>query len=245
ESKPAEKRPERHESLAIYDFMVSRWRDKVTSRPPSPSGSSSHDIFAPSSEFSLLLLLPHLGFIDGLRFFSDTRRLFLSVDLTAPILMVSPNLLSKDPRGMSLLPFYDFMVSRWRDRVTSRPPSPSGSSSHDIFAPSSEFSLLLLLPHLGFIDGLRFFSDPRRLFLSVDLTAPILMGREAIPFSRPYRTHPDGSCKFLTARKRVGPFPARRLAWRRVSHHSLDRHSSPDFTSDSSSSGSSSDSTSD
>ncbi|GKB62958.1 hypothetical protein Tco_0919144, partial [Tanacetum coccineum] len=42
--------------------------------------------------------------------------------------------------------------------------------------------------------------------------------------------------------KRVGPFPARRLAWRRVSHHSSDRHSSPDFTSDSSSSGLSSDS---
>ncbi|GJR13282.1 putative reverse transcriptase domain-containing protein [Tanacetum coccineum] len=40
----------------------------------------------------------------------------------------------------------------------------------------------------------------------------------------------------------VGPFPARRLAWRRVSHHSSDRHSLPDFTSDSSSSGSSSDS---
>ncbi|GJT98642.1 hypothetical protein Tco_1094160, partial [Tanacetum coccineum] len=49
----------------------------------------------------------------------------------------------------------------------------------------------------------------------------------------------------------VGPFPARRLAWRRVSHHSSDRHSSPDFTLDlsfsdssldSSSSGSSSDS---
>ncbi|GJR60629.1 hypothetical protein Tco_1502791 [Tanacetum coccineum] len=43
----------------------------------------------------------------------------------------------------------------------------------------------------------------------------------------------------------VGPFPARRLAWRRVSHHSLDSHSSPDFTSDSSSSSSSSDSSSD
>ncbi|GJS29208.1 hypothetical protein Tco_0489828 [Tanacetum coccineum] len=39
-----------------------------------------------------------------------------------------------------------------------------------------------------------------------------------------------------------GPFPARRLAWRRVSHRSSDRHSSPDFTSDSSSSSSSSDS---
>ncbi|GKF63297.1 hypothetical protein Tco_0186745, partial [Tanacetum coccineum] len=38
------------------------------------------------------------------------------------------------------------------------------------------------------------------------------------------------------------PFPARRLAWRRVSHRSSDCHSSPDFTSDSSSSGSSSDS---
>nr|GEY27094.1 putative reverse transcriptase domain-containing protein [Tanacetum cinerariifolium] len=44
---------------------------------------------------------------------------------------------------------------------------------------------------------------------------------------------------------RVGPFPARRLTWRRVSHHYLDRHPSPDFTSDSSSFGLSSDSSSD
>ncbi|GKC67654.1 hypothetical protein Tco_1100252, partial [Tanacetum coccineum] len=66
----------------------------------------------------------------------------------------------------------------------------------------------------------------------------------AIPFDRPYRTHPNGPCKLLTARKRVGPFPAYRLTWRRVSHRSLDRRSSPDFTSDSSSSSSYSDSTS-
>ncbi|GJV80061.1 putative reverse transcriptase domain-containing protein [Tanacetum coccineum] len=33
--------------------------------------------------------------------------------------------------------------------------------------------------------------------------------------------------------KRVRPFPARRLAWRRVSHHSSDRHSSPDSSSSS------------
>ncbi|GJT59632.1 putative reverse transcriptase domain-containing protein [Tanacetum coccineum] len=58
----------------------------------------------------------------------------------------------------------------------------------------------------------------------------------AIPFGRPYRTHPNGSRKLLTARKKVRPFPARRLAWRRVSHLSSDHHSSPDFTSDSSSS---------
>ncbi|GKD61194.1 hypothetical protein Tco_1298703 [Tanacetum coccineum] len=68
---------------------------------------------------------------------------------------------------------------------------------------------------------------------------------EAIPFGRPYRTHPNGPRKLLTARKRVRPFPARRLAWRRVSHRSLDRHSSPDFTSDSSSSSSSSETSSD
>nr|GFB38873.1 hypothetical protein [Tanacetum cinerariifolium] len=65
---------------------------------------------------------------------------------------------------------------------------------------------------------------------------------EAIPFGQPYRTYPIGSCKLLTARKRVRPFLARRLAWRRVSHRSSNRHSSLDFTSDSSSSSLSSDS---
>ncbi|GJW74599.1 hypothetical protein Tco_0133969, partial [Tanacetum coccineum] len=53
ESELAEQRPERHESLAAHDAMVSRWRDRVTSRPSSPSGSSSHDTFAPSSEFPI------------------------------------------------------------------------------------------------------------------------------------------------------------------------------------------------
>ncbi|GKF59519.1 hypothetical protein Tco_0176305, partial [Tanacetum coccineum] len=40
---------------------------------------------------------------------------------------------------------------------------------------------------------------------------------------------------FVDGQKRVGPFHARRLAWRRVSHRSSDSHSSPYFTSDSSS----------
>ncbi|GKF73516.1 hypothetical protein Tco_0219848, partial [Tanacetum coccineum] len=48
--------------------------------------------------------------------------------------------------------------------------------------------------------------------------------------------------KLLNARKRVGTFPARIHAWRRIPYPSSDHHSSPDFTSDSSSSGSSSDS---
>ncbi|GJX17427.1 hypothetical protein Tco_0218259 [Tanacetum coccineum] len=67
---------------------------------------------------------------------------------------------------------------------------------------------------------------------------------EAIPFGQPYGTHPNGPRKLLIARKRVGPFPERRLAWRRVSYLFSDRHSSPDFTSNSSSSSSSSDSSS-
>nr|GEU95869.1 reverse transcriptase domain-containing protein [Tanacetum cinerariifolium] len=71
-----------------------------------------------------------------------------------------------------------------------------------------------------FVEGQQFLSDPVRLFPSVDLT----------------RTHPNGPRKLLTARKRVGPFLACRIAWRRVSHHYSDCHSLPDFTSDSSSS---------
>ncbi|GJR58374.1 putative reverse transcriptase domain-containing protein [Tanacetum coccineum] len=73
----------------------------------------------------------------------------------------------------------------------------------------------------------------------------LVLPGEAIPFGRPYRTYPNGLRKLLTARKRVGPFPARRLAWRCVSHRSSDRHSLPDFTLDSSCSSSSSDSSSD
>ncbi|GJU81572.1 hypothetical protein Tco_1283937 [Tanacetum coccineum] len=57
ESKPAEQRPERHESLT------------------------------PSSEFHLNLLLPHPRFVNGQRFLFDPVRLFPSVDLTAPIPM--------------------------------------------------------------------------------------------------------------------------------------------------------------
>ncbi|GJT73715.1 putative reverse transcriptase domain-containing protein [Tanacetum coccineum] len=49
---------------------------------------------------------------------------------------------------------------------------------------------------------------------------------EAIPFGRPCRTHLNGSRKLLTARKRVGPLPAHRLASRHASSRSSDHHSS-------------------
>ncbi|GKE55655.1 hypothetical protein Tco_1494840 [Tanacetum coccineum] len=72
ESEPAKKRLERHESLAIHDAMVSRCKDRVTSRPSSSLGSSSHNTLEPSSEFPIAPLFPHLV------------RLFLSVDLITP-----------------------------------------------------------------------------------------------------------------------------------------------------------------
>ncbi|GKC05261.1 hypothetical protein Tco_0996871 [Tanacetum coccineum] len=120
------------------------------------------------------------------------------------------------PERHESLAAYDAMVSRWRDRVAFRPSSPSGSSSHDTLAPSTEFALppVVALPRIR-----------RR-------PAILIRPVEAIPFGRPYRTHLNGPRKLLTARKRVRPFPARRLAWRRVSHHSSDRYSSPNFTSD-------------
>ncbi|GJS72774.1 putative reverse transcriptase domain-containing protein [Tanacetum coccineum] len=129
-----------------------------------------------------------------------------SLPLAPELPLVSPFLCSDDSEADS---------ESEPAEVTSRPSPPSGSSSHDTLASSSESPIALIRPG------------------------------EAIPFGRPYRTHPNGPRKLLTARKRVGPFPARRLAWRRVSHRSSDRHSSPDFTSDSSSSGSPLDSLSD
>ncbi|GJY82392.1 putative reverse transcriptase domain-containing protein, partial [Tanacetum coccineum] len=86
------------------------------------------------------------------------------------------------------------------------------SSSHDTLAPLLEFPLAPVVAP----PGIR-----RR-------PAILVQPGEAIPFGRLYRTHLNGPRNLLTARKRVGPIPARRLAWRRVSHHSSDRHSSPD-----------------
>ncbi|GKF37554.1 hypothetical protein Tco_0114312, partial [Tanacetum coccineum] len=72
------------------------------------------------------------------------------------------------------------------------------------------FLLLLLLPRPGFVDGQRLLSDPVRLY-------------------------PNGSRKLLTARKRVGPSPIRRLASRHASPHSPDQYSSSSCSSSDSS----------
>ncbi|GJX59964.1 hypothetical protein Tco_0291354 [Tanacetum coccineum] len=93
---------------------------------------------------------------------------------------------------------YVATVARWRSRVTARP-----SSSH-------EFPIAPVTAP----PGIR-----RR-------SATLIRPGEAIPFGRPYRTHLNGPRKLLTARKRVRPLPARRLASRHASPRSSDHHSS-------------------
>nr|GEX67518.1 putative reverse transcriptase domain-containing protein [Tanacetum cinerariifolium] len=93
--------------------------------------------------------------------------------------------------------------------------SPSGSSSHDNLAPSSEFPLALIVAPPGIRRRPSTFIQPG----------------EAIPFNQLYRTHYNRPCKLLNVRKIFRPIPARRLSWRRVSHHLSDRHSSPDSSS--------------
>nr|GEZ54575.1 hypothetical protein [Tanacetum cinerariifolium] len=65
-------------------------------------------------------------------------------------------------------------------------------TSHDTLAPSSDFPLAPVVAPPGI----------RRW--------PTILVRlgEAIPFGRPYRSHPNGLHRLLTARKRVGPIPA-------------------------------------
>ncbi|GKC70700.1 hypothetical protein Tco_1116583, partial [Tanacetum coccineum] len=102
---------------------------------------------------------------------------------------------------------YVTTIARWRSRVIAHP-----SSSHEfpiapVTAPPGIRQWSAILIRLG----------------------------EAIPFGRPYRTHLNGPRKLLTARKRVGPLPARRLASMHASPHSPDHHSSSSSSSSDSS----------
>ncbi|GKE37280.1 hypothetical protein Tco_1460685 [Tanacetum coccineum] len=102
---------------------------------------------------------------------------------------------------------YVATVARWRSRVTIRPSS------------SSEFPIAPVI------------SPPWICRRSAILIQP----EEAIPFGLSYRTHLNGPRKLLTARKRVGPLPGRRLAWRHASPRSSYHHpSSSSSSSDSS-----------
>ncbi|GKE67369.1 hypothetical protein Tco_1521530, partial [Tanacetum coccineum] len=93
---------------------------------------------------------------------------------------------------------YVATVARWRSRVTTRPSS------------SYEFPIALVTAPPGIRQR----------------SAILIRPGEAIPFGRPYRTHLNGPRKLLTARKRVGPLPAHRLASRHALPCSSDHYSS-------------------
>ncbi|GJV33182.1 hypothetical protein Tco_1393582 [Tanacetum coccineum] len=122
----------------------------------------------------------------------------------SPLLAISPFLCtdsSEAPDSSDGPPSQDpyvVIVARWRSRVTARPSS------------SFEF----LITHVTAPPGIR------------QRSTILIRPGEAIPFGRPYRTHLNGLHKLLTARKRVGPLPSRKLAWRHASPCSSDHHPS-------------------
>ncbi|GKD44258.1 hypothetical protein Tco_1268903, partial [Tanacetum coccineum] len=81
--------------------------------------------------------------------------------------------------------------------------SPSGSSSHDTLAPSSEYPLAPVIAR----------PEIHR------WRAILIRPGDDIPIGRLYRTHPGEPCRALTAWKSVRPLSSHRLALRYTSHH--------------------------
>ncbi|GKD16078.1 hypothetical protein Tco_1205236, partial [Tanacetum coccineum] len=79
-----------------------------------------------------------------------------------------------------------------KDSLPVSEPTEQRPERHESLAPSSKFPLAPIVAPL----------EIRR------RPAILVQPGEAIPFGRPYCTHPNGPCKLLTVRKRVGPFPA-------------------------------------
>ncbi|GJT84169.1 hypothetical protein Tco_1058511 [Tanacetum coccineum] len=144
---------------------------------------------------------------------SDSPDEMTSPEHISPLPAISPFICTDSSEapdssdGPPLQDPYVTTIARWRSRVTARP-----SSSH-------EFPIAPVTAP----PGIR-----RR-------SATLIRPGEAIPFGRPYRTHLNGPRKLLTARKRVGPLPARRLASRHASPRSPDHHSSSSSSSSDSS----------
>ncbi|GJR79941.1 hypothetical protein Tco_0150726 [Tanacetum coccineum] len=160
-----------------------------------------------ASPTGLCGLVPYTGFD------SDSPDEMSSTKHISPLPAISPFICidsSEAPDSSDGLPSQDpyvATVARWRSRVTTHPSS------------SYEFPIAPVTAPPGI---------HRR-------SAILIRPGEAIPFGRPYRTHLNGPRKLLTARKRVGPLPARRLASRHASPRSLDHHSSSSSSSSDSS----------
>ncbi|GJT29244.1 hypothetical protein Tco_0909519 [Tanacetum coccineum] len=160
-----------------------------------------------ASPTGLCGLVPYLGSD------SDSPDEMSSPDHISPLPAISPFLCtdsSEAPDSFDGPPSQDpyvATIARWRSMVIARPSSLSEFPIDPVTASPGIYRLSAILIRL----------------------------EEVIPFGRPYRTHLNGPRKLLTARKRVGPLPARRLASRHASPRSSDHHSSSSSSSSDSS----------
>ncbi|GJU05949.1 hypothetical protein Tco_1122379 [Tanacetum coccineum] len=108
ESEPAKQRPR---GMSLLSFMMLWFRGGGTGSHLGYPHHQDHHLMTHLHDhlsFPLLLLLPQLGFVDGQRFLSHLRRLFLSVDLTVPILKGSVR--GCDASDPLLLPVPSYLI---------------------------------------------------------------------------------------------------------------------------------------
>nr|GEV89107.1 reverse transcriptase domain-containing protein [Tanacetum cinerariifolium] len=128
----------------------------------------------------------------------DSPEYITPLPATSPFLYTYSPEASDSSDGPPSQDLYAITIARWRSGVTTHSSSPFDFPIAPITAPPGTRRRAAILIRPG----------------------------EAIPLGRPYRTRPNGPRRVMTARKRVGPLPAHRLAWRRVSPHSSDHHPS-------------------
>nr|GFB22980.1 hypothetical protein [Tanacetum cinerariifolium] len=141
--------------------------------------------------------------------FGDIPAVIPSISMVAPETSTTTRIITSaaplvvktlvaSPTGLCGLDPYMTTIAHWRSKVASHPSS------------SSEYPIAPIVAPPG----------------TRQPPATLVRPREAVPFGRTYRTRPNRPRRLLTARKRVRPFLARRLARRCVSPRSLDHHSS-------------------
>ncbi|GKF20930.1 hypothetical protein Tco_0069568, partial [Tanacetum coccineum] len=128
----------------------------------------------------------------------DSPEYITLLPATSPFLYTDSSKASDSSDGPPSQDPYVATVARWRSRVTAHSPLPSDFPITHVTAPLGTRQRAAILIRPG----------------------------EAIPLGRPYRTHHNGPRRVMTARKRVGPLPARILAWRRISPRSSDHRPS-------------------
>ncbi|GKA60291.1 hypothetical protein Tco_0759698 [Tanacetum coccineum] len=201
--------------------MTSRPRIRIPSRPrlelfAISSDSSDKSVRSPPSRLFFLVIfptvIPSTSVVAPKTYtiapvISSAAHVVRRLSFVSPMDSISPFLCTDSSDGPPSHDPYVTIVARWMSRAATRSSSPSDFPIAPVTTPPGTRRPAAILIRPG----------------------------EAIPLDRPYRTHPDGSWRVMTARKRVGPLPARRLASRHASPRSSDHHSSSSSSSSDSS----------